>query len=173
MTLTTFSSGTKAKASEVNGNFEICKHDENYAYIVYEVSSGTVGGASVATTWTKRPLSSIKQDAGSIINSLSSSVISLTAGTYWVKARAEYGINAGNTKLRLRDTTNSTTLVVGSSAISGGITGNLLGRFTLSGTSNIELQYYNGTSTDNNDLGSPTSSGEVECYTILEFWKVD
>lgn len=143
-----------------------------YILIRDEKASGTVGGASVATTWTKRVLNTETVDTGNHAT-LASDVITLLAGTYRVRARASFvQTGTGGAKLRLRNTSDGATLVIGASvpgnAASNAGEANLVGRFTIAGTKTLELQYYVGTAKATDGLGTAVTSGEVEVYAEIE-----
>lgn len=141
----------------------------------YQKTAGTDGGSVTTSTWTKYPLStSVTNEITSA--SLASSVLSLPTGTYRCKGFVQ-SVEPGNGKLRLRNTTNGTTLVVGqnyrcSSASNDGATLVIEGTFTISGTKNIELQYWITNSTGVTALGLSMSTGEIEVYGDLEIWKI-
>ena len=139
-------------------------------------ASGTAGGASVATTYTKRVLNT------TVINNigatLTSSVIALVAGTYKVFAMSPF-FNSAAVSIRLRNTTDSTTTVAGVNAYVGPTSGAgciamLDGTFTITGTKNFEVQYYqNGSAVATNGLGVQLSSAGVsEIYTQITIVKV-
>lgn len=146
-------------------------------------------------TWEKRDLqTTLTNEITSA--TLTSSVISLPAGTYYIDATALSYTNhsildsAANafTKIRLRNTTDGadlvvgigfrfdwgTTVTVGNVSTTGGLTVplHLSGRFTLAGTKNIELQSYTLTNTGTRTGGSPLTSGSVEVYADVKIWKV-
>lgn len=134
-------------------------------------SSGTDGGASVATTWTKRVVNTEVVDTGNHA-SVASDVITLLAGTYRILARAVLN-QSGVSKLRLRNTSDNTTAVIGMSYLNTtasdvSCTVLLEGRFTIASTKNFELQYYAGTSKTVNGVGDAAGSGETEIYTDIE-----
>lgn len=100
-----------------------------------------------AGTWTKVTLNTILTNEITSA-SVSSGTISLPAGTYYSHSFSAHYRNNGYTS-RLRDTTNGTTLLLGN----GGHTwapnddatspnSIVVGRFTLSGTANVEYQLY-------------------------------
>lgn len=142
------------------------------AYISEQQTSGTNGGSSVATTWTTRTLNT-KVDNTGIINSLSSNTIVLDKGTYRISAQSPfYASNA--VKLRLRNTTDNTTALVGGSYYCGtlGATATLDGEITITSTKSFQIQYYTSTSAGTNGLGVSTASGEVELFTQVEIIKI-
>jgi hypothetical protein len=144
------------------------------AYVSHQVASGTQGGSAVATTWTTRPLNTLV-DSTRITTSLVSNALTLPAGTYRCSGSASFG-NTNNVKLRLRNNTNSTTLIVGQSVV--GNTANcypvglLSGEFTLTAASAIVLQYYAMSALATYGLGQAVGSGENELYAQLEIIKI-
>ena len=83
------------------------------AIFSHKVASGTDGGSSVAATWTKLPINTeVKNDISGA--SLASNVVTLPAGTYSVRGLGSF-FSTDKSKIRLRDTTNSTDLIVGNS----------------------------------------------------------
>jgi len=106
--------------------------------------------------------------------SLSSNHLVLPAGTYYAEGEYPPDINNdGASRLRLRNTTDNTTLITGMNwYIDGGASHPAIirGRFTLSGTKNVELQFRGDTETG----GAPACNfaGESEFYTNLRVWKI-
>jgi len=138
-------------------------------------ASGTNGGSSVATTFTKRVLNT------TVVNnitgcSIASSVITLAAGSYVVTASAPcYESNLF--KIRLQNTTDSTTAALGTSEYDGSSAvqtrGILSGYFTITGNKNFELQHYVSTARANLGFGNPTSIASVsEVYSTIQIDKV-
>ena len=85
--------------------------------------------------------------------------------------------NSGYVQTRLYDNTNSTTLVVGCNTYTEGYAGawntGLSGRFTLSGATDMSVQYYCTTAygTNGQGMASP-SSGEVNRFADYKIWKL-
>jgi len=138
-------------------------------------ASATNGGSSVATTFTKRVLNT------TVVNnitgcSIASSVITLPAGSYVVTASAPcYESNLF--KIRLQNTTDSTTAALGTSEYEGSSAvqtrGILSGYFTITGNKNFELQHYVQTARANLGFGNPTSIASVsEVYSTIQIDKV-
>lgn len=160
-----------------------------------ERSSGTEGDTLTNNSWNTRVLQTEKTDDLTVTTA--SNQISLVAGTYYVDAQAvtrfQGTSDRGTTKsisskLRIRNATDSTTLVVGPGARwhwsddGGGSNQDadavqsttIAGRFTLAGTKAVELQNWVAS-----DLSSPTikggralSSGENEVYADVKIWKL-
>lgn len=145
-----------------------------YWNIVDQKASGTGGGNTVASTWTKRTLNTTIGSNTISGSSLASDVITLPAGTYRIFATSIFV--GGNTKIRLRNTTDGTTTIVGTSLTStssqtANNVNSLSGTFTIASTKNYELQYW-ASNALTNGLGVATISGEVEIYSIVELWRM-
>lgn len=142
-----------------------------------EKSSGTAAAALSASTWNKRELgtTSVNDISGA---SVTSSVITLPAGTYEVAAFAMLANLTSDSvghQIRLYNTSDSALIVKGSSSwVSTGNTSSTPSiiqnsRFTLAATKNIELQHWTG---GNNPGGKAVSSGSVEVYAEVFIKKV-
>jgi hypothetical protein len=138
-------------------------------------ASGTNGGTSVATTFTKRTLNT------TVVNnitgcSIASSVITLPAGSYIVTASAP-SFESNLFKIRLQNTTDSSTAVLGTSELTGSgvvqTNGIVSGFFTITGNKNFELQHYVQSARANLGFGNPTSIASVsEVYSTIQIDKV-
>ena len=140
-----------------------------------EKTAGTDGGSSVIGSFLKRDLNTTltNEITGA---TLTSSVISLPAGTYYAEALSPF-FNTNDTVIKLRDTTNSADLLVGNGynfGTAGDTKGDLrlLGRFTLAGTVNIELQYQCSTANATDGLGDGTNFGLACVFSDVRIWKV-
>lgn len=146
----------------------VLREPKGYFHLQDAKSSGTAAQSISTTTWTKRELASVTNTITGA--SVSTSVISLPAGTYRIAAEAAGvnvgGANAGAQRLRLRNTTDGATLLSGvnmnvaNTAISPSLA--LSGVFTITGTKNIELQHY--VTTTGGNTGAALTSGESEIY---------
>jgi hypothetical protein len=138
-------------------------------------AANTAGGASVATTYTKRTLNTTVTNG--IGATLTSSVIALVAGTYKVFAMSPFWQVVG-VAIRLRNTTDSTTTIAGvnnyvSSSSGAGCYAQLDGTFTITGTKNFEVQYYCNFAQATNGLGvAINSAGVSEIYTQITIEKI-
>jgi hypothetical protein len=148
-------------------------YSTNIAIFNNTQTNGTSGGTNVAAAWTKSTLNT------TLINnivgcSIASSVITLTAGSYSVTASQPfYGVN--NCKIRLRNTTASTTAIFGETDFTGAATGSsatLRGYLVLTGSTTFELQYWATTLSATVGLGVATSSGEGELYANIQIQQV-
>jgi len=138
-------------------------------------AANTAGGTFTSGSWQKRTLNTAltSEISGA---SVASSVITLPAGTYHIEAEAA-AYQANEHKLRLRNTSDSTTALIGFSerAASGDFSGNtskLSGRVTIASNKNFELQHRCSNTSSTNGLGYPSNLGEVEVYADIKIWKV-
>lgn len=137
-------------------------------------SLGTDGGTFSSGAWRTRDLNTelTNEVTGA---SLSSNQITLPAGDYFIEARAPVnGVDRHQT--RLQDVTNAATLLTGSSEIavqSFNVTtpSVITGRFTLSGTADVELQHRCETSNSGNGFGE-AANFTTEVYSDVLIWKV-
>lgn len=166
-----------------------------FYHIRDERSSGTDGDNLTVSTWNTRALNTEKTDDLTIAPA--SNQIPLVAGTYYAEADVGTYFSGfpprGGTQnvvsaIRLRNVTDSSTLLVGQGAKfhcnddGGGnnedaeitLHTSLSGRFTLAGTKNIELQNWvtNAWGSPVNKGGKAISSGENEVYLDLKIWKI-
>jgi len=137
-------------------------------------SAATDGGTSVTGPFIKRTLNTTVQN-GITGCSIASSVITLPAGTYLVQAQSPF-VASSSTKIKLRNTTDSTDAVIGESdymaATNGGVTASLLGYFTIAGNKNFELQYRVSTALATFGLGVACNFGVSEIYSSITITKV-
>jgi hypothetical protein len=137
-------------------------------------SSGSGGGNSTSGSWIKRDLNTEVFDEGSI-GALASDQVTLGAGTYKIEAMSIFR-ETELSQIRIRDVTNSTTLVLGMSHRVGGsantaIACHAFGVFTLSGTAALELQYHVG-NTKTDGLGLGVNTGELEVFSRVVITKL-
>ena len=146
-----------------------------YAIFNEQQASGTDGGTGTSGSYAKRILNT------TVINTISgctltSSVISLPAGTYNAAAYAPaYSVNGH--RVRLQNTTAATTIVLGVNAFANGgspaTTHSFLNvTFTLATTSNIELQHRIESTRTINGLGTLCGFGDNEVYAQIQIEKV-
>ncbi len=149
----------------------------DYIYIVDQKADATQGGTFTSGAWQTRTLNTIKSDTGSHA-SISSNQITLGAGTYRVHIVAP-ACYVDEHQARLRDITNSATLLVGLRAYAGSANSHvtttvstIFGRFTLSGSTVIEVQHRCLLTRATDGFGEGGSTfGEVCIYTQVEMWK--
>jgi hypothetical protein len=160
-----------------------------------ERSSGTTGDALTLSAWNTRALNTEVTDDLGITTS--GNQMSLVAGTYFIHVEAatqfsglsnSVGKQVTN-KLRLRNITDSSTLVNGLSYLrsdndqSGAnaedkdftVISSMSGRFTLAGTKAVEVQNWVTNSIASGPAvrgGKAISSGENEIYLDVKLWKL-
>jgi hypothetical protein len=169
---TTFVAGNVLTAAQLNG---VVDNFQDVAMFNETQASGTNGGSSVATTWTKRVLNTtvVNNITGA---SIASSVITLPAGSYIVTASAPC-YESTYFKIRLQNTTDGTTAVLGTSEFNQSsavqVKGILSGYFTITGNKNFEVQHYVSVARANIGFGNPTSIASVsEVYSTIQITKV-
>lgn len=148
--------------------------DEDYVCIQDQKAANTDGGAFTSGAWQTRDLNTEVADTGSN-SALASNQITLQPGTYRCRISAPaFAVNEH--KARLRNVTDGTTLLVGTSefAYTGSFTTNrslIEGRFTLAAAKVLEVQHRGGATQVTNGFGAKTNFGEPEIYTSVELWK--
>jgi len=144
----------------------------SFMVVSYQVGSTTDGGTATGGSFQTRPLNTVNYN-GITGASLASNRVTLPAGNYLVNACASAFI-VNQFRLRLRNITASSDLVLGVLTEAAGIenNGNLLGQFTLSSTSDVELQMYCQTTRGGDGMGTNGGSGGVSAvYTVMQLTK--
>ena len=168
---TDFVAGTVLTAAQLN---DVLDNFQDIAIFNETQASGTQGGGSVATTWTKRTLNTtlVNNITGA---SIAASVITLPAGSYIVSASAPC-YESNTFKIRLQNTSDATTAILGTSEYDGSSSVQtrtfLNGFVTITGTKNFELQHWVQTARINFGFGYPTSAGVSEIYSTIQITKV-
>lgn len=134
--------------------------------------SGTAGGTVTATTWETRRLNTLSDPTG-IVTSLAANAFTLPAGQYYIDAQCPV-MKTGMSKIRLRNTTDGTTAIVGNSHHSrtteeNSVVPMLMGHVTISSPKTFEVQQY---SAGAGNYVYASSSGEVEVYSQVKIQKV-
>lgn len=145
---------------------------------VRDEKANNTGAGGVSTSWFKRTLNTIMTNEISGA-SLSSSVITLPSGTYYIQSQVPTSVGQ-KFKARLRNTSDSTDTLISSTGLCDGVSLYtdisfvfISGRFTIAAQKNFEIQMI----TQSNDAGSgaagtPANLGVVEVYTDVQLWKV-
>lgn len=167
--LTSNGAGAAPTFQAINAAFET-----ELFHATEEQTQNTDGGTFTSGAWQTRALNQVKTNEITSA-SLSANVISLPAGTYYAEFIA-IGNKVDLHQTRLRDTTNNTTLVTGlvaqaGSAIAIGNPSHGAGRFTLSGTANVELQHQCSTTRATDGFGK-AANFTTEVYSSIRIWKV-
>lgn len=166
----------------VHGSLDVKKNlmvggafDRPFNHYQDQKPSGTVGGALTAGAWNERTLNTELHDG--IGTGLTGSRITLGPGIYHVEASAP-GFRVGVHKLRIVDTIFNQVNLVGqsvasSAASSGHEVATVVGRFTITQTTDIALEHFIENNASTSDAGVPTSaSGVVEVYAELLIWQI-
>jgi hypothetical protein len=169
---TDFVSGAVLTAAQLN---DVLDNFQDVAIFNEQQSSGTAGGSMTGGSYTKRTLNTtvVNNIAGC---SISSSVITLAAGTYAVQAWAP-AFAVLSHKLRLQNTTAATTIALGMNAYNTdtgvAVTHSFLScTFTLTVQSTIELQHRSQNSKATNGLGVICSFGDNEVYAQIQIARI-
>ena len=176
MPLTTYTAGEVLTAASLNANLSFASTNAGPIAIFNETqASGTAGGTFTSGSYVKRTLNTtvVNQITGC---TLTSSVIALPAGSYFVTAVAP-AKKVNEHKIRLRNTTDSTDIAIGSSEVTDATNfvqtvSQLHTFFTLTATKNIELQHRCATTRAADGLGENTSFGDNEIYSQITIQKV-
>lgn len=148
---------------------------QRVAYLSDVKPNNTAGGASGTTTTQTRTLNTIVDSTG-IVVSLASNQFTLSAGTYRINASVP-GYTVGGHKARLRNVTDGTTTLIGTSEYSNASADNadsrsmINGEFTITSNKAFEIQHYTN-AVASSGLGRPVNSGESEVYTQVEITKI-
>jgi len=143
-------------------------------HITHELTSGTDGPAISAGTFTTRPLNTVRTNEISGA-SLSSNEITLTAGDYYIEANSTLSSVTDGVKSKLRNITDVSDILIGSTGYAtGGTTAlNVMsfisGRFTLAATKNVAIQNW---AFDAGIFGNAATAGVSEVYADIKIWKV-
>ena len=174
--------GTSGQVLQTNGSGVLSfssvggKFESALLHVRDEKSNQTGGGTFTSGAWQTRTLntSMTNEISGA---SLSSNQITLPSGTYFIHASASvYYVDQH--KLKLRNTTDSSDTLIGTSMYSGNATETsttsfVIGRFTIAAQKTFELQHRCATTKSSNGFGVPSTwSGEVEVYADVQIWKV-
>jgi hypothetical protein len=167
---TTFTAGQVLTAAQMNG---VVDNFSDIAIFNETQASGTEGGTFTSGAWQKRTLNT------TLVNnvtgcSIASSVITLTAGTYYFTGRAP-AFNVLGHQLRIQNTTAATTVQLGTVMyVSNNNTGNALveGVVTITGSTNFELQHRCSSTVSTNGFGAAQSFGVGEVYSQLQIRRI-
>lgn len=162
-------------ADEVSSQYLAAVPVQQTCYVKDVKSSGTNGGTFTSGSWQTRDLNTSEGDTE--IVSVSSNQFTLQAGVYNISAEARC-MNCRENKLRLQNTTDASTAIIGMTEDSGGVSdanspgARLKGRVEITSAKTFELQH-RGTSTQASvGFGTAASFGVDEVYTQIEITKV-
>lgn len=137
---------------------------------------GTEYGSLTAGSWQTRTLQTVAQGDGDLITNFSANSFELPPGTY----RIEFwtvGYKCNRHQARLRNTTSNTTPLLGTTERAdqtGSTTSKSqgYGEFTLSGSTNFELQHFCETTNAVNGGGIAANHGTSEIYSRIKIERV-
>jgi hypothetical protein len=139
-----------------------------------EGANNTSGGQFSADSFVKRTLDTTKTNeiTGA---SLSSSQITLPAGTYYIFATANVGTTVGRHTAKLRNVTDSSDTIIGSSetSLSNDHSNKsfVIGRFTISGQKVFELQHICNSTSNVDGFGTNANFSIVQVFAEVQIWK--
>jgi hypothetical protein len=148
---------------------------QRVAYLSDVKASGTSGGGTTATTYVTRTLNTIVDSTG-IVSSLSSNQFTLNKGVYFIEAIAPAAGILNGHRARLRNITDSTTSLLGSSQYNTVSTvsnpSTISGEVTITSAKVFEIQHYSTLTVAASGFGVNVSSGESEIYTQVKIIKI-
>lgn len=146
----------------------------NSANWQHQETANTDGGTATSGSYEKRPLNTelYNNISGA---SISSSVVTLPAGTYILDGYAAF-YATGRSRLRWQNTSDSTTTLVSVNIDVAGITGEVAtisGIFTIAAQKNFELQSRVQTTVSGNGFGDAAFGfSTTECYASITVTKI-
>ena len=151
------------------------KFESALLHIRDEKASASEGGTGTSGTFIKRTLNTVMTNEISGA-SVSSSVITLPSGTYYIDASAP-AYSVVRHKIKLRNTTDSSDTLIGTSEYANGGTAMvsrsfISGRFTITAQKNFEIQHRIQTSASTSDFGTDNSMSVIEVFADVRIWKV-
>ena len=169
---TTFLRGDNTFA-EAKGIFE-----SQLLHVRDEKSDGTQSGTFTSGAWQTRTLNTTATNEITSA-SLSSNQITLPSGTYYIDAILNAGA-VNNHKAKLRNTSDSSDTIIGTSEYSASDSGGQLitthsfvkGRFTIAAEKIFELQHRSATTRSTAGYGYKSQFGVAEVYADVKIWKV-
>jgi hypothetical protein len=151
------------------------KFESQLFHVRDEKSSNTAGGSCSATSDNQRDLNTIltNEITGA---SLSSNVITLPAGTFFISASSPTN-RGGTNRAHLFNTADNSIELLGTSenTQTGDTTPTrsfINGRFTISAQKTFRIRHYTTAAKADNGLGIQANDSRTEVYTDVLIWKV-
>ncbi len=146
-----------------------------YVKVQDQKTAGTASGTFTSGSWQTRVLNTEVTDTNSDCT-LASNQMTLSAGVYDCLAMAPAN-TVDRHQARLRNVTDSTTLIVGMSMFQNSGTAveniaSVMGRFTIGASKAIEFQHRCQTTKSTNGFGLEANFDEVEVYATVLLWRV-
>ena len=151
------------------------KFESQLFHVRDEKSSNTAGGSCSSTSDNQRDLNTIltNEITGA---SLSSNVITLPAGTFFISASSPTNRGGTNRSHLLNTADNSIQLLGTSENTQTGDTtptrSFINGRFTISAQKTFRIRHYTTAAKSDNGLGIQANDSRTEVYTDVLIWKV-
>jgi hypothetical protein len=140
-----------------------------------EKSSNTAGGSCSGTSDNQRDLNTVvtNEITGA---SLSSNVITLPAGTFYISASSPTN-RGGTNRAHLLNTAASSIALLGTSentqTADTTVTRSFInGRFTIGSSTTFRIRHYTTAAKSDNGLGIQANDSRTEVYTDVQIWKV-
>ena len=174
------STGTNGQFLQTNGSGVLSFanaggiFESQLLHVREEAANNTSGGTFNSGSWVKRTLDTTKTNeiTGA---SLSSSQITLPAGTYFIFGMANVAANVGRHTAKLRNVTDSSDTIIGSSESSFSNNHSnksfVIGRFTISGQKTFELQHRCSSTSNVDGFGTNADFGVVQIFAEVQIWK--
>ena len=159
------------KLSGVQGKFE-----SQLFHVRDEKTANTSGGTFTSGAWRTRTLNtSVTNEISGA--SLSSNQITLPSGTYYIFGSANVGYSVGTHSAKLRNTTDSSDTIIGSSeyiATTDGVSNKsfVIGRFTISAQKVFELQHQCSNTVNTDGFGVNISFVANQVFADVQIWKI-
>lgn len=144
----------------------------SYALIVDRKTQGTVGGTFTSGAWRTRDLNTEITDTDGIV-SVAANQFTLAAGTYIIRASAPAYLSNSRHGTRMRNITDGTTDLFGTSEFSFNdqTRSFIAGKLILTASKTFELQHQTAITSVTYGLGVETNM-QVETYAMVEIWKM-
>lgn len=170
--------GTLSAAAIASGTLSEARLPHKFAVIEEQQAQNTAGGGSTATTWTTRVLNTEVVDADGIVT-ISSNQFTPLSGTYRIYVVSPFvgsATTAGSVRIRLRNATATTVVLVSANHFvltNQGCNATLQTEFTANGTDAYDIQYYITQSRVTNGLGAVINeTSALERYTQVLLEKI-
>jgi hypothetical protein len=147
-----------------------------YAKLSDTKAAGTSGGTFTSGAWQTRDLNTEDSDADAIV-SISANQFTLVSGTYITRIRCP-AYQVDRHQARLRNTTDSSTTLVGASGFASAadngcnVYSEISGRFTIASSKTFEIQHQCTSTSATYGYGVEANLGLSEVYTTVELWKI-
>lgn len=146
-------------------------------YVLKDVKTlGTNGGTFTTGAWQTRDLNTLTvYPSGSTSISLSSNQLSISSGTYIIRATCP-GVEVNNHQTRFFNVTDGVTLVLGSceqnNEVNLSTSSSIRGFFNIAGTKVCELQHRSSKTEDTDGFGNASGIGTNEIYSVLKIIRI-